>query len=108
MADFNDVAVVENNEVVDEPIQGEVVNMEDTYEGGERVTVKDAALAAGLATLIVLGTIDATKKIIKVGRWAGGKAVEGFGKLKSKFGKKKEAEVTEDVAEVTTEEVKAE
>ena len=110
MADFNDVAVVENNEVVDvvEPVNGEVVNTEDTYEEGDKVTLKDVAVGATLGVVLVVGVIETTKKTIKAVKWLGGKAVEGFGKAKQKFGKKKEAEVTEDVTEVTTEEVKAE
>lgn len=107
MADFNDVAVENEVAVVEEPVQGEVVNTEDTYEEGEKVTAKDVALVAAVTGLLVVGVVETTKKVIVFGKWAGGKIKDGFVKAKQKFGKK-EAEVTEDVAEVTTEEVKAE
>ena len=101
MADFNnDVAVVENNDV--EVVTGEVVNTNEVSDE-ERMGIKDVALIATATGIFAVGVVETTKKVIKFGKWAGSKIKAGFGKAKQKFGKK-EAEVTEDVTEVTTEE----
>lgn len=98
------------NDVVEvvEPVEGEVVNTEETFdENGNKVTFKDAAVGATLGVVLCIGVIETTKKVIRAGKWCSEKIKSGIGKMKEKK-RKKEAEVTNDVAEVISEPDKTE